>query len=209
MVARGRVKREEPMVRIPRASLWSVVEVALEYRLYELPSYAEPVVLDIGANVGIFAINAAQRWPGAKVWSYEPHPVSFRLLGDNTDGLDVMCRQAAVMGDPAPVTTVLHEGARNRLCCSTIDRGDQDMTPGAALTVPAQPAALLEPCDVLKVDTEGVEVAILTAYPHLRRVKALLVEVHAQADVEPIKKLAQDAGLLLVNSVQHTLRFVR
>ena len=36
-------------------------------------------ILDVGANVGSFALWATARWPGSVVTSYEPHPGTFAL----------------------------------------------------------------------------------------------------------------------------------
>jgi hypothetical protein len=55
-------------------------------------------IIDIGANIGIFAMLAASR--GAYVRSYEPHPESFRCLQVNTAKWRVDCHCAAVVGRP-------------------------------------------------------------------------------------------------------------
>lgn len=58
---------------------------------YIFPGAAElrekPVVFDVGANIGIFALFAAERWPGARIASFEPVPDVFRVLEQNTTGL--------------------------------------------------------------------------------------------------------------------------
>ncbi len=43
-------------------------------------------ILDVGANVGSFALWSSLRWPGSRVRSYEPHPGTFELLRKNTAG---------------------------------------------------------------------------------------------------------------------------
>jgi FkbM family methyltransferase len=37
-------------------------------------------VIDVGANVGLFALRAKQLWPDAKILAIEPHPENFRRL---------------------------------------------------------------------------------------------------------------------------------
>jgi FkbM family methyltransferase len=43
-------------------------------------------VLDIGANVGLFTIFVQTRWPGSRVFSFEPSPPTYRILCKNTVG---------------------------------------------------------------------------------------------------------------------------
>src|SRR5215470_12198605 len=51
---------------------------------YEIPyQHPNPVILDIGANVGGFAAWASQRWPASLIHCYEPLPDNFALLQKN------------------------------------------------------------------------------------------------------------------------------
>jgi FkbM family methyltransferase len=43
-------------------------------------------ILDIGANVGSFALWATRRWPGSRVRSFEPNPETFAILKRNVAG---------------------------------------------------------------------------------------------------------------------------
>jgi FkbM family methyltransferase len=43
----------------------------------------EPVVFDVGANIGMFSLYAAQKWPGARLFSFEPVPRTFDALSRN------------------------------------------------------------------------------------------------------------------------------
>jgi hypothetical protein len=43
-------------------------------------------ILDVGANVGSFALWASARWPGSHVTSFEPHPETFKLMKQNAGG---------------------------------------------------------------------------------------------------------------------------
>jgi FkbM family methyltransferase len=64
----------------------------------ELP--AEPVVLDIGANVGLFSIFITRERPKVKIWAFEPMPDTLAALRRNieTHGLDGMSLQAVALG---------------------------------------------------------------------------------------------------------------
>lgn len=204
-----------PIVEVPRASLWQVREVCEEYAYQHWPRMIQPRVLDIGANVGIFALGVLEMLPDARVMSFEPHPETFELLKKNTAGLPIECHNMAVIGweRGSPTDLALHEGKRNRLCCSLFDMGDQDMT--TAIPVATFLAAELPPCDVLKVDTEGAELEIIGAYRHLGNVKLLMYEFHGPNEDQKMDEalrigaVANRAGLVFKEQRASTMHFVR
>lgn len=51
---------------------------------YYLKSLEDPrLIIDVGGNIGLFAIGACLRFPKAKILVFEPHPFNFRFLVDN------------------------------------------------------------------------------------------------------------------------------
>lgn len=70
-------------VTMPRSSVLTFKEIFL-LEEYEPPfrrmETNAPVVLDVGGNVGFFALYAFLRRPGATVYSFEPVPAHFALL---------------------------------------------------------------------------------------------------------------------------------
>lgn len=136
------------------------------------------VVVDVGANRGYFAVQAALRYSGATVVAFEPEPRNLRLLRANValNGANVDVRpQALVPDDRAEVLLyeAVHPGFHTTL--------DPDAAAGLGidgwrftgehLAVPAVNAerglaeivASAGPIDVLKIDTEGTELALLDA----------------------------------------------
>jgi FkbM family methyltransferase len=149
-----------------------------------VPAAGERVV-DVGGNVGIYAVLAASK--GAAVDSYEPHPQTFAYLERNTRPWPaVTAHHAAVVGtDGGPsVTLHLHPSRDDRH--SVVGR---DVFTGDALTsaieVPATTleAAVGDGCDLLKLDCEGSEFDVLTTASDetLARVPRIVAEVHAVA----------------------------
>jgi len=71
---------------IPVEEFWTMFvfdEIMIEhcYELAEAMSRGPyEAVIDVGANVGLFALRAKQLWPAAKVLAIEPHPDNFRRL---------------------------------------------------------------------------------------------------------------------------------
>lgn len=193
------------MFTIERASIAAFYEVQREYDLGSLPTYKEPRILDLGANFGVFSWMALQVWPGASSRAYEPNPVTFDHLVRNTAFMKIDPVRAAVTRSKGHIR--LNDGARNSLCCSTVDRGDQDMEHGWIVETVA--AADLPPCDVLKCDTEGTEVDVFETYPHLAGVKCVLVECHSDEALRKVRAIVTGNGLHFLDRRENTLRFVR
>ena len=184
-------KHERPMFDIElapeglRAGLWEICMGA-----YEIPSLTfeklgrPPIILDIGGHVGHFTWWAQQRWPGAKVIAYEPHPHNARRFRDNCP--DVELHEVAVInarGEPYSEVTLFdgnnelgEASGQASLDCRGGQRADQ------TFTVKALDASELPSCDFLKIDTEGSELPILYGYQHLAGVAAVAMEWHHWAD---------------------------
>jgi FkbM family methyltransferase len=77
------VARIPMQLAVPEAMHWAIKDV-LEGE-YECGYDGVGLdILDVGANVGSFALWATARWPGSVVTSYEPHPGTFEFLTRNT-----------------------------------------------------------------------------------------------------------------------------
>lgn len=152
-------------------------------------------VLDIGANIGAFAVWAMREFPGVAVHSFEPNPAAFDMLQKNLAGRGVELHEMAVTGTEATRAT-LYPGRNND--------GEATIHPIAGLhhehgiEVSAMPARKLPPCALLKIDTEGAELEILTHYPHLGSCQAVMVEWHNFDDYRAIGKLLVSRGFLPV-----------
>jgi FkbM family methyltransferase len=80
------------------------------YGIDMLPESCIRHVLDIGANTGIFAIQARFRFPKAQILCIEPDPRNFANLQENVEGLDISCIQAG-LGDGS-LLACRNEGAK-------------------------------------------------------------------------------------------------
>jgi FkbM family methyltransferase len=206
---------DSPIWLVPRRDLNAILDLIPEYDLGAIPKLTAPRVLDVGAHVGGFAWYVLRHHPDARIQCFEAHPKTFELLKSNTKGLPVEAHHFAVVHPKKGPTVRLYEGLHGRQECSTRDdvrwpHCSQDLS--RWLDVPAFDAAELPPADIVKVDTEGAEVAILSGYRHLQSARVLLVEPHAVGgDMEGQKReitaLATRAGLRSIGG--HILRFVR
>ncbi|MEM9446957.1 MAG: FkbM family methyltransferase [Cyanobacteria bacterium P01_E01_bin.6] len=50
---------------------------------YQVPNFEPEMIIDGGANIGMFAIQAAHQFPNATIVCYEPDPDNFQLLCNN------------------------------------------------------------------------------------------------------------------------------
>jgi FkbM family methyltransferase len=84
-------------IRFMEAELREQAELAPE----SLPCATDRVVVDVGANVGLFTLLARYRAPHAKVVAIEPVPELFSLLSANValHGVDAACVRAAMGED--------------------------------------------------------------------------------------------------------------
>ena len=161
-----------------------------------------PIILDIGANIGAFAVWAKQRFPGSTIFCYEPHPTCYKALEKNV-GDFATTRQTAV--SDAEGTTILFEG--NPDLGGNSLRHHPVFTKNAGGKVKVCHAMNLPECDVLKIDTEGSELDIIRNYPHLDKCKAVLLEWHSQRDREELREfLERDHGFQIVQDVSFCVR---
>lgn len=135
-------------------------------------------ILDVGANVGSFALWATMRWPGSRVTSYEPHPGTFAFLTANTAGRP----------DIVPVNAALFPGGMTTATFTSRFAGDGESTlaayagdtfvPGAqgeTYEVAVVDPASLPSADIVKIDIEGGEGDVLD-HLDLSRTSLVLLE---------------------------------
>ena len=149
-------------------------------------------VLELGTNVGYFAVQGARAAPGARYVAVEPHPVSAETcrthLALNAVG-SVELLEAAAVADPAVSSVALLVPA-DQAATPTVAflSPDTELPPDlagehpAVVDVPAVDVRrLLDGVDLIKMDVEGQEHALLAAmHDHLRtRQPTLFVEVLA------------------------------
>ncbi len=125
-------------------------------------------VLDVGANTGLFSLLAARREPGARVHALEPVNQVFRVLEDNVAANrleNVTCHRLACGEKPGRVTIHVPENEPIPMMASLVagwSRGRHRREQVECVTVDG----LVEKIgpnrvDVLKVDAEGSEDAVL------------------------------------------------
>ena len=182
--------RTGPLTFVARKEDWSGVReifIKGEYEILDtlLKDIEAPLVLDLGANIGGFALRAFRRWPKATVISVEAAPDTFEILERNrrlNENLDWRVVQAGIWKSDCELVldrrniSIGHrvaegqEGERIRsLTLSSLlnDVGWQDI-------------------DLIKMDIEGAEAEVVPTVPDvLARTSILIIEVHTDR-IDPV-----------------------
>lgn len=149
---------------------------------YDVPyDHASPVILDIGANIGAFALWVLMsRWPRARVICYEPNPEALHYLRQNLAlfGSSVQVRGVGVGRENEK--RKLFRGLNNLGEASFFDLGAQDIAD--AIEVDVLGAAELPAANIVKLDAEGAEVEILETMALAgSQPDVILLEYHSEA----------------------------
>jgi FkbM family methyltransferase len=143
------------------------------------------VILDAGANVGVFAIHAAEIAPRAKIFCFEPFPATYRRLVRHIEDSGLGDRVTAL-----PYGLAGHEGTRLMSSGGFASPNVRLLLAGDATgsEIPVECRSIarvlddlgLDEVDYLKMDIEGAEHEVLLETPPevLARIKRMDIEVH-------------------------------
>jgi FkbM family methyltransferase len=170
--------------------VWSVKETFLDgfYRRYGVPIQDDWTVIDIGAGIGDFSIDAAFGRPNTWVYAFEPFPDSFDYLKKNlalNEVKNVEAFQEAIWSKPGHLVLDVSGGEPLQIA-SQETKEIEGEPPKDAVEVPAVTLAFvisrhgLAQVDLLKLDCEGAEYEILmTARKEtLDRIHRIVMEYH-------------------------------
>jgi FkbM family methyltransferase len=153
---------------------------------YYLPPALDPkVILDIGSNIGTSILFLHQQFPAARIYGFEPHPETFRILEMNVGAI------------PSVKVFNYALGAANRKISLSFDGAD--FSGFGSKEVPSSPRGKvtttdfqarhagevmkdlgLDGADLIKIDCEGAEYDVLSALPEemLRHCQWIVGEMH-------------------------------
>jgi FkbM family methyltransferase len=133
-----------------------------------------PVVIDGGANMGMFSIVTKRDHPGARVIAFEPDPAIYEILRENLEANGVR--------DVTLVNAGLAAEAGTASFSSDGEAGGKLANTGpATVKVERLSTYLTGPVDFLKLNIEGVELDVLREAAEagrLHHVRAMTVEYH-------------------------------
>lgn len=141
----------------------------------------KPVVVDIGANIGMFSLFAFHVNRDASVHAFEPSADTFGLLDTNrrsNPSLSWQCHHAAVHARDGVIRFDNRPASTARQVSAGADEGEA--VPCLSLRTVVERVAA--PVTLLKIDVEGSEEAILVGNEHLLDdVDHLVIELHPGA----------------------------
>ncbi len=170
-------------------------------RCYTRPTFYAPkgghTVVDLGANIGALVLECARRASGVRVVAAEPNPGTFTQLRHNI--------AANALGDRVTALPLAVSDRPGRLHLAHGDAlsGHQQLSsegtgPGIeAVTLDELYArGNVEHCDLLKIDTEGAELAIVEGATDAvwRRTDRIVIEYHEWIPQPGAGRLAERLG---------------
>ena len=164
---------------------------------YVPPALRPEIILDIGSNIGASIIYFHEKFPDAKIFGFEPHPDTFRILQKNVAqlrgvmvfnyGLGVARQRIAVRADN------VNFGAFNTRGIFK-DRGHP------AAPVECEVRRLddvlrelgIAQIDLIKIDCEGAEAEVFSTLPDeiLNQCQWIVGELHDHTGFEVLARLA-------------------
>ena len=143
------------------------------------------VVVDVGGNIGTFALHAAQRAPRGKVLTFEPNSENYELLLRNValnNATNVVPARAALSGKRGQLRLFTNRGGggfHSVLQGRAPDQADFETVDALSLRDVFDDHRI-ERCAFLKLDCEGAEYDILENLPdeYFARIDKIVMEYH-------------------------------
>lgn len=154
-------------------------------------------IVDVGANVGLFAAFAAMRLPAARVLAFEPAPDLVPYARRNAEGLNVLVDPRAVGDEPG--TAVLHVNPVSQQTNSLVPEAVDVFVDASVGSRPERVDVVrlddavaehgMSRVDVLKVDVQGFEGAVFRGARQALRDAALVLVESTWMDVESMTQV--------------------
>lgn len=182
-------------VRIPAALLGTFKEIFMTdvYRLQELRAAMpqDPIIVDVGANIGMFSVAMMSVLPEGRIHAFEPLPANFEYLERNARGAEAWggslhCHPKAVVGSGSPRKVVIYfDPARRYTPVASVleaftKNNRESLEVEACSLDEIVKSNALPHIDLLKLDCEGAEYEILydTSPATLLYIHRIVMETH-------------------------------
>ncbi len=176
-------------VEVPRRLFHLFKEIFFDDSYFRgVPAFQteSPTIIDVGANLGFFSLQAVSRFPKARVFAVEAVPRNVDQLRHNLErnpDKQVTCVPKAVFGTSGSLTLHLDENVDFPRHASVFELSTlADAVTVDCLSLPDLLAEYdVDTVDLLKLDCEGSEFSILYSCPDevFPRIRRLAMEVHA------------------------------
>ena len=167
-----------------------------------------PLVVDIGANCGYFAVYMANRYPGAELVCFEPETENHALaqVNLNLNGVGADLRhEAVVVGRRGSVTLNLSDDPRLHTTVGADEAAihgiDDGRYSGRTTEVPAvdvndaiESITARRPINLLKIDVEGIDLDLVTALTptNLSKIECIVAETEGTETGTAVRHLQRN-----------------
>ncbi|MDK9715616.1 MAG: FkbM family methyltransferase [Sulfuritalea sp.] len=152
------------------------------------------VILDIGGNIGAATVFFSERYPAAKIHTFEPIPGNFSILEKNAGSRarpgSIQCHALALSDKDGELEMIHSPSMANNGGWSFYQRGAAGSEEKVSVPVRRSGDFIrslgLARIDIIKIDTEGAEKEILFGLDpkQLATVKYIVGELHGERDFE-------------------------
>jgi len=196
-------KKVNYRVRIPKNELYRIKKI------FSLHDYAIPkdfltnktlIVVDVGANVGLFALYMKLIRPESIIYCFEPVPTTLELLQANIGYMsDFHIYPFGLSNCNQKVAMTLHpfNTGQHSVKFTFPHQPEQKIEISLCDAAEAMERIQLHTIDILKIDTEGCEVEILESLQSmLDGVGMVIIEYHSNKDRRRIDQLLSQFHLI-------------
>jgi len=169
-----------------------VIKEIFETPLYDLNNYKIerfPVIIDVGAQIGLFSLKMAQACPKSQIYAIEPEKENFELLKKNIadNGFtNIIPLNKAIASKNEKVNLYLGSlvDGKKDTCSHTIHKAGFSSNQVQQVDGITFKSFLeenkIEKIDLLKVDAEQAEYELFESFPEeiLNKTKSLILELH-------------------------------
>jgi len=170
-----------------------------DYPIIKLPGYSPTTIVDIGANVGATAIYLYSAYPNAKIYCYEPSHENFAYLKENTKQFEkIQVFPYGLFEKDCEIP--LYKGATNSAQNTVmVSREASKITESIKLvnTSGEMKRRYLTNISILKIDTEGCEVPILSEiFTVVQNIDIIYLEYHSEEDRRELDRMVENNFVL-------------
>jgi FkbM family methyltransferase len=182
-----------------RGEFTDVYAILVDHLYERVPGFeprAGAIVVDVGANVGTFSLHHAGH--GARVYAFEPQPGPFRRF---RRAIALSGLSAAIKAAPIALADYTGHGSLDTSNPSTTMARLAETGKAGPIPIKRLDDVLdeLGHIDLLKIDTEGAEGAVLAgAHNLLARTARIVLEYHDAEKYTRCRALLQAAGFTIV-----------